>query len=117
MHAKQRQQYGQPIANFQAIQWMLSDMATGIDAARLLVCRAVSLKDKGLAFTTEAAMAKVFASEVAMAATTKAIQIHGGYGCMMDSPIQRYFRDAKITEIYEGTSKIMKLIIARSLLR
>lgn len=116
-HAKQRQQYGQPIASLQAIQWMLSDMATGIDAARLLAYRAASLKDRGYPFTTEAAMAKVFASEVAMAATTKAIQIHGGYGYMMDSPIQRYFRDAKITEIYEGTSEIMRLIIARSLLR
>ena len=116
-HAKQRQQYGQPIANFQAIQWMLSDMATGIDAARLLAYRAADLKDKGLPFTTEAAMAKVFASEMAMAATTKAIQIHGGYGYMMDSPVQRYFRDAKITEIYEGTSEIMRFIIARSLLR
>ncbi|MBA7579149.1 Acyl-CoA dehydrogenase, short-chain specific [subsurface metagenome] len=116
-HAKQHQQYGQPIASLQAIQWMLSDMATGIDAARLLAYRAASLKDRGHPFTTEAAMAKVFASEVAMAATTKAIQIHGGYGYMMDSPIQRYFRDAKITEIYEGTSEIMRLIIARNLLR
>jgi butyryl-CoA dehydrogenase len=116
-HAKERKQYGQRIADFQAIQWMLADTATGIDAARLLTFRAANLKDKGLPFTTEAAMAKVFASEVAVAATTKAIQIHGGYGYMVDSPVQRYFRDAKITEIYEGTSEIIRLIIARSLLR
>lgn len=116
-HAKQRQQYGQPIANFQAIQWMLADIATGMDAARLLTYRAADLADKGLSFTAEAAMAKVFASEVAMSAATKGIQIHGGYGYMMDSPMQRYFRDAKITEIYEGTSEIMRYIIARSLLR
>jgi len=117
MHAKQREQYNQPIANFQAIQWMMADMATQIDAARFLVYRAACLKDKGVSFTTEAAMAKVFASEMAMKATVKAIQIHGGYGYMMDSPVQRYFRDAKITEIYEGTSEIMRLIIARNLLR
>jgi len=116
-HAKQRQQYGQPIASFQAIQWMLANMATGIDAARLLTYRAADLEDRGLPFTTEAAMAKVFATEVAMSAATKGIQIHGGYGYMVDSPMQRYFRDAKITEIYEGTSEIMRLIIARSLLR
>ncbi len=116
-HAKQREQYGQPIANFQAIQWMLADIATGVDAARLLTYRAADLADKGLSFTTEAAMAKVFASEVAMSAAIKGIQIHGGYGYMMDSAMQRYFRDAKITEIYEGTSEIMRYIIARSLLR
>ena len=116
-HSKTRQQYGQPIANFQALQWMMTDIAIGIDAARLLAYRAADLKDKGLPFTIEAAMAKTFAAEMAMAATTKGIQIHGGYGYMTDSPMQRYFRDAKITEIYEGTSEIMRFIIARSLLR
>ena len=116
-HSKTRQQYGQPIANFQALQWMMTDIAIGIDAARLLAYRAADLKDKGLPFTVEAAMAKTFAAEMAMAATTKGIQIHGGYGYMTDSPMQRYFRDAKITEIYEGTSEIMRFIIARSLLR
>ena len=115
-YTKERKQYGQPIANFQAIQWMLADIAMGVDAARLLAYRAADLKDKGLPFTAEAAMAKVFASEVAMAATTKGIQMFGGYGYMMDAPIQRYFRDAKITEIYEGTSEIMRYIIARGLL-
>ena len=116
-HTKQRQQYGQPIANFQSLQWMMTDMAMGIDAARLLAYRAADLKDRGLPFTIEAAVAKAFAAEVAMSATTKGIQLHGGYGYMMDSSMQRYFRDAKITEIYEGTSEIMRFIIARSLLR
>ena len=116
-HGKTRQQYGQAIAEFQAIQWMMADMATGIDAARLLTYRAADLEDKGLRFTTEAAMAKLFAADVAMSAATQGIQIHGGYGYMMDSPMQRYFRDAKIGSIYEGTSEIMKLVIARSLLR
>ena len=116
-HTKERQQYGQPIANFQGIQWRLADIAERIDAARLLTYRAADLKDRGLPFTTEAAMAKDFAGEVAMEATTQGIQMFGGYGYMMDSPVQRYFRDAKITQIYEGTAEIMKVIIARSLFR
>jgi len=116
-HAKTREQYGQAIANFQALQWMMADMATGIDAARLLAYRAADLADKGLRFTTEAAMAKLFAADVAMSAAKQGNQIHGGYGYMMDSPMQRYFRDAKIESIYEGTSEIMRLIIARGLLR
>ncbi len=116
-YAKQRHQFGQPIAEFQAIQWMLVDMATAIDAARLLTYRAAYLEQEGLPFIKEAAMAKVFASEVAMAATTKAVQIHGGYGYVKDYPVERYFRDAKITEIYEGTSEMQRLTIARSLLR
>ena len=115
--AKDRQQFGQAISNFQAIQWMLSDMATNIDAARLLTYRACYLKDKGLPFIKEAAMAKVFAAEAAMAITTKAVQIHGGYGYVKDYPVERYFRDAKITEIYEGTSEMQRLTIARDLLR
>ena len=116
-YAKQRQQFGQPIADFQAIQWMLVDMATAIDAARLLTYRAACLEDAGLPFVKEAAMAKLFASEMAMTVTTKAIQIHGGYGYIKDYPVERYFRDAKITEIYEGTSEVQRLTIARSLLR
>jgi len=116
-YAKQRHQFGQPIAEFQAIQWMLVDMATAIDAARLLTYRAVQLEIEGQPFIKEAAMAKVFASEAAMAATTKAVQIHGGYGYVKDYPVERYFRDAKITEIYEGTSEVQRLTIARSLLR
>jgi alkylation response protein AidB-like acyl-CoA dehydrogenase len=114
-YVKERQQIGQPIANFQAIQWMLADMATSIDAARLLTYRAAWLKDQGMPFIKEAAMAKVFAAEVAMAATTKAIQIYGGYGYTKDYPVERMFRDAKITEIYEGTSEMQRLTIARQL--
>lgn len=116
-YAKERHQFGQPIANNQAIQWMLADMATYIDAARLLTYRAAYLKDRGLPFVKESAMAKLFASEVAMAATTKGIQIHGGYGYTKDYPVERYFRDAKITEIYEGTSEMQRMTIARNLLR
>ncbi|MBA7712068.1 Acyl-CoA dehydrogenase, short-chain specific [subsurface metagenome] len=115
-HTKERKQYGQAIADFQGIQWRLADIATEIDAARLLTYRAADLNDKGLPFTTEAAMAKDFASKVAMDATTEGIQMFGGYGYMMDSPMQRYFRDAKLTEIYEGTSEIQRLIISRAVL-
>jgi butyryl-CoA dehydrogenase len=116
-YAKERQQFGEPIANFQGVQWMLADMATQIDAARLLTYRAAYFNEKGRPFIKEAAMAKVFASEVAAFVTAKALQIHGGYGYTTDYPLERYFRDAKITEIYEGTSEIMRLTIARSLLR
>jgi len=116
-YAKERQQFGQAIANFQAIQWMLSDMATQIDAARLLTLRAAYLHDRGRPFIKEAAMAKVFASEVSNFVTDKALQIHGGYGSTRDYPVERYFRDAKITEIYEGTSEIMRMTIARSIIR
>lgn len=115
--AKERVQFGRPIAEFQAIQWMLADMATEIDAARLLTRRAAFLKDSNQPFTKEASMAKVYSSEVAMRATTKAIQIHGGYGYSKEYPVERYFRDAKITEIYEGTSEIQRLVIANQILR
>ena len=116
-YAKERQQFGQPIINFQAIQWMLADMATQIDAARLLTYRAAYLQDKGLSFIKEASMAKVFAAETAMSVTSKAIQIYGGYGYVKDYPLERYFRDAKITEIYEGTSEIQRMTIARQLIK
>jgi butyryl-CoA dehydrogenase len=112
-YAKQREAFGQPIASLQAIQFMIADMATRIDAARLLVWRAASLKDKGLRMSKEASMAKLFASETAMWVTTKAIQVHGGYGYIKDYPVERHFRDAKITEIYEGTSEIQRLVIAK----
>lgn len=115
-YAKQRQQFGQPISNFQAIQWMLADMATNIDAARFLAYRAAYLEDQGLPFTKEAAMAKVLACEAAMTATTKAIQIHGGYGYTKDYPLERYFRDAKVTEIYKGTPEMQRMTIAQGLL-
>jgi butyryl-CoA dehydrogenase len=116
-YAKERQQFGQPIAGFQAIQWMLADMATQIDAARLLTYRAAYLHDQGRPYIKEAAMAKLFASEVSNFVTDKALQIHGGYGYTKDYPVERYFRDARITEIYEGTSEIMRMTIARSILR
>ena len=116
-YAKERQQFGQPIANFQAIQWMLADMATQIDAARLLTYRAAYLQDKGLSFVKEASMAKVFAAETSSFVTNKAIQIYGGYGYVKEYPLERYLRDAKITEIYEGTSEMQRMTIARQLIR
>jgi butyryl-CoA dehydrogenase len=113
-----REQFGQPVLNFQALQWMVADMATRIEAARHLTWCAAKLKSMGNArFSKEAAMAKLFASETAMWAATKAIQIHGGYGYTTDYPVERYFRDAKITEIYEGTSEVQRLVIAASLTR
>ena len=116
-YAKERQQFGQPLANFEAIQWMLADMATQLDAARLLTYRAAWLKDEGLPFVKEASMAKVFAAEVSSFVTNKAIQIFGGYGYVKEYPVERYFRDAKITEIYEGTSEMQRMTIARQLIR
>jgi butyryl-CoA dehydrogenase len=116
-YSKQRVQFGKSIAKFQAIQWMLSDMATEIDAAQLLTYRAAFSKDKGKSYAKEAAMAKLFASECAMKAATKGVQILGGYGYMKEYPMERFFRDAKITEIYEGTNEIQRLVIASSLLK
>jgi len=116
-YSKERVQFGKPLAKLQAIQWMIADMATEIDAARLLVRRAAWLKDSGARLSKESAMCKLFASEVAMRATTKAIQVHGGYGYSKEYNLERYFRDAKITEIYEGTSEIQRLVIAANLLR
>ena len=116
-YARERQQFGQPISGFQAIQWMLADMATQIDAARLLTYRAACLQDDNQPFVKEAAMAKVFAAETAMSVTTKAIQIYGGYGYSKEYPLERYFRDAKITEIYEGTSEMQRMTIARQIIR
>ncbi len=115
-YAVARRQFGRPIAEFQAVQWMLADMATRVDAARLLVYRAAYLREQGVRHTKEASMAKLFASETAMWAAHKAVQIFGGYGYIQDYPVERYFRDAKITEIYEGTSEIQRLVIARNVL-
>jgi butyryl-CoA dehydrogenase len=115
-YAKQREAFGKKIADFQAIQWMLADMATEIDAARLLVWRAAALKDAGAEHIMEAAEAKLFASDVAVKAARNCVQIFGGYGYLKDFPAERHYRDAKITEIYEGTSEIMKLVIAEELL-
>jgi butyryl-CoA dehydrogenase len=116
-YAKQRQQFGRPLAKFQAIQWMIADMATRIEAARYLVYNASYLKDKGERFSKEAAMAKLYASETAMDAVIKAVQIHGGYGYTKEYAVERLFRDAKITEIYEGTSEVQRLVISGSLLK
>ncbi len=116
-YAKERVQFGKPIATLQAIQWMIADMATEIDAARLLVYRAASCVDNGRPYSTEGAMAKLFASEVATRVAGKAIQIHGGYGYTESYPVERNYRDAKITEIYEGTSEVQRMVIARSTLR
>jgi butyryl-CoA dehydrogenase len=116
-YAKERVQFGKPIASLQAIQWMIADMATEVDAARLLVYRAASCVDNGQPYSTEGAMAKLFASEVATRVAGKAIQIHGGYGYTESYPVERNYRDAKITEIYEGTSEVQRMVIARNALR
>jgi alkylation response protein AidB-like acyl-CoA dehydrogenase len=115
-YALERRQFGRRIADFQAIQWKLADMSTQIDAARLLVYRAAWRKEQGLPHTEEGAKAKLFASETARRQTGEAIQILGGYGYTKEFPLERYYRDAKITEIYEGTSEIQRLVIARSIL-
>jgi alkylation response protein AidB-like acyl-CoA dehydrogenase len=115
-YARERRQFGKPIAEFEAIQWMLADMATEIDAARLLVYRAARLKDAGQPFSKAASQAKLYAAETAMRATTKAIQIHGGYGYLKDYPVERYFRDAKLCEIGEGTSEVHRMVIAKELI-
>jgi alkylation response protein AidB-like acyl-CoA dehydrogenase len=115
-YARERKSFGVPIGEHQMVQWMLADMATGIEGARLLTLRAAALKDAGKPYRAAAAMAKLFASETAMRVTTDAIQVHGGYGYIREYEVERYFRDAKITQIYEGTSQIQKLVIAREVL-
>ena len=116
-YAKERVQFGKPIATLQAIQWMIADMATQVDAARLLVYRAASCVDNGRSYSTEGAMAKLFASETATRVADRAIQIHGGYGYTESYPVERNYRDAKITELYEGTSEAQRMVISRSYLR
>jgi len=116
-YSKDREQFGKAIGSFQAIQWMLADSATELDAARLLYLRAAQLKDKGARFSSEAAMAKLFASEAASRAADHAIQIHGGYGFTTEYDPERHYRDARITRIYEGTSEVMRMVIAGGLLR
>jgi len=115
-YAKQREQFGRPIAELQPIQWRIADIATELQAARLMVYQASDLKDRHLPYTRMAAMAKLFASEMCIRAVHNALQIHGGYGYTKDYPIERLYRDARITSIYEGTSEIQRLVIARSLL-
>ncbi len=115
-YSKTREQFGKPISEFQAIQWKLADMATQLDAAELLIWRAAFLEDRGLPFEREAAMAKMYASDAAMHAGVEGVQILGGYGYCKDYPMERHMRDAKITQIYEGTNEIQRLVIARNLL-
>ncbi len=115
-YAKERQQFGKPIASFQAVQWILADMHTKVEAARHLVHNAARLKDAGQDYSLASAMAKVFAAETAMWVTTKAVQVHGGYGYTRGYLVERYMRDAKVTEIYEGTSEIQRLVIANRIL-
>jgi alkylation response protein AidB-like acyl-CoA dehydrogenase len=115
-YAKQRVQFGRPIADFQAIQWMIADSETELSAARLLALEAARLKEQGVPFTREAAMAKLFASEAAFRICDRNLQIHGGAGYVRDFPAERHVRDVRVTRIYEGTSEIQRLVIARSVL-
>ncbi|SYZ73629.1 Acyl-CoA dehydrogenase, short-chain specific [Candidatus Zixiibacteriota bacterium] len=116
-YAKERKQFKQPIANFQAIQFKLADMATEIEAGRILAYRAAALKDEGKPIVREASMAKLFCSRMANFVVNEAVQIHGGYGYMKEYPVERYFRDARVTELYEGTTEAQKMTIARDLLK
>jgi alkylation response protein AidB-like acyl-CoA dehydrogenase len=117
VYAKQREQFGKAIADFEAIQWKLADMATEIEAARLLTWRAADRADRGLHTTAESSMAKLFAGETAVKVANEAVQIHGGYGFIKDYPVEKYYRDVKLCTIGEGTSEIQRLVIARELLR
>jgi alkylation response protein AidB-like acyl-CoA dehydrogenase len=116
-YAKKREQFGKPIAEFQAIQWKLADMATEIAAARLLTYRAAEMRDRGLATTLESSMAKLMSSEVAVRVANEAVQIFGGYGFVKDYPVEKFYRDVKLCTIGEGTSEIQKLVISRQLFR
>ena len=114
---KERKQFGKPLSAFQGLQWMIAEMDVKIEAARNLVYKAACNKDNGLPYSVEAARAKLFAAETAMEVTTKAVQILGGYGYTKDYPVERMMRDAKITEIYEGTSQVQKMVISANLLK
>lgn len=116
-YAKQRRQFGKAISEFQAIQWKLADMATEIDAARLLMLRAAGLADRGASVTREGAMAKLYSGEAAVRVANEAVQIHGGYGFIKDYPVEKYYRDVKLCTIGEGTSEIQRMVIARELLK
>ena len=116
-YMKERKQFGRPLSAFQGLQWMIAEMETKIEAAKLLVYKAAWLKQNKLPYSVDAAKAKLFAAEVAMDVTTKAVQIHGGYGYTKEYPVERMMRDAKITEIYEGTSEVQKMVIAGAALR
>jgi butyryl-CoA dehydrogenase len=116
-YMKERKQFGKSISIFQGLQWYIADMATKYEAAKLLVYKAAAMKEKGLPYGPDAAMAKLFASETAMEVTTKVVQVFGGYGYTKDYPVERMMRDAKITEIYEGTSEVQKMVIAANVLK
>ena len=116
-YSRQRKAFDHPLSDFQAIQFKIADMATEIDASRLVILKAASLKDAGKPFGYEAAMAKLLASRIAVKSALEAIQIHGGYGYIKEYNVERYLRDAKITEIYEGTSEIQRVVISRALLK
>lgn len=116
-YAKDRKQFGQPIAEFQAIQWMLADSATELDAAQLLVYRAACLKDQGKPYTRESSMAKLFASEAGNRVCHKAVQVLGGYGYISEYPVERHLRDVRVTTIYEGTSEVQRMVLSRSMVR
>jgi butyryl-CoA dehydrogenase len=116
-YAKERKAFGQPISQFQAIQFMLADMATELDAARLLTLRAATMKDRGVRHSAESSMAKLFASEMSERVTSKALQIHGGYGYVKEFDVERHWRDSRITEIYEGTSEIQRVVISSAVLK
>jgi butyryl-CoA dehydrogenase len=116
-YAKEREQFGRPIGKFQAIQWMLAEMATKVSAARSLVLRAAWTKDQGRPYSRESAMAKLYASRICMEVANNALQIHGGYGYTKDYAVERLFREAKITEIYEGTSEVQRMVVAREALK
>ena len=115
-YSKQRSQFGKPISALQGIQWYLADMATRTEAAKLLILQAADMRSRGENVTKEAAMAKYFASENAVYVTDRAVQIHGGYGYMKDYPIERMYRDARITPLYEGTSEVQKMVISRAVI-
>jgi alkylation response protein AidB-like acyl-CoA dehydrogenase len=116
-YSKQRKQFGKAISEFQAIQWKLADMATEIEAAKLLTLCAASMKDAGMKTTLESSMAKLYASEVAVRCANEGVQIHGGYGFIKDYPAEKFYRDVKLCTIGEGTSEIQRLVIARQLLK
>lgn len=116
-YAKNRHQFGQPISKFQGIRWMIADMVTEIEAARQLMLSAASMKDRGEKFTAQASMAKLFASEMVNRVTAKALQIHGGYGFIKDYPVERFYRDARVFTIYEGTSEIQRMVISNHILK
>ncbi len=116
-YSKERKQFGKPISEFQAIAFKLADLATEIDAARLLTMRAAAMKDAGMKTTLESSMAKLYTSEVAVRAANEAVQIHGGYGFIKDYPAEKFYRDVKLCTIGEGTSEIQRLVIARQLLK